>query len=147
MQGAQSLARLLQELAVCVHVKVYESVVQVPDGLVLALQPHQQHGVLVAISGDFLGKTGLCKGIAPYHEVLCGECLIRMLPPVICRPQFGGCGLVCPSEFASLWTVRGVLHAAVIYIGRMLGDGIKVVLQKAWAVYLCVAVKEKEPLA
>ena len=147
VQGSKRLACLGKEGTVGVYVQMHESVLQVADALAQALEVGKEQRVLVAVLPDILVESRLHEGIAPYHEVLCGERVKGMCLAVRHGEASGSHRLVGPPEFAPLGAFLGVLHAAVVDVGRMLLYGIQIVADEERAVHLRVAIYEENPFA
>ncbi len=126
---------------------MHEAVFQVEDALAQAFEVGKEQRVLVTVLPDILVEPRLHEGIAPYHEVLCGERVKGMCLAVRYGEASGGHRLIGPPEFAPLGALRGVLHATVVDVGRMLLYGIQIVADEVRAVHLRVAVYEENPLA
>ena len=147
VQGAECLARFGKELAVGVYVQMDEAVLQVEDGLAQTFKVGKEERVLVAVLPYAFVKARLCEGIPPDHEVLCGERVKGM-----CLAVFHGKASCChrlvgPPQLAPFGTFRGILHAPVVNIGRVLYCGIHVVLDVIGTVHLGVAIDEENPFA
>ena len=147
VQGTKCFACLGKEGAVGVYVQMHESVLQVEDALAKAFEVGKEQRVLVAVLPDILVEARLHEGVAPYHEVLCGERVKGMCLAVRYGEALGGHRLVGPPEFAPLGALRGVLHAPVVDVGRMLLCGIEIVADEVRAVHLRVAIYEENPFA
>ena len=126
---------------------MHEAVFQVEDALAKAFEVGKEQRVFVAVSPYALVKACMYEGIAPDHEVRRSHGVKGMCLAVRYGEASGGHRLVGPPEFAPLGALRGVLHATVVDVGRMLLCGIEIVADEVRAVHLGVAVYEENPLA